>query len=298
MSHRANHPILAATDLSAPSRHAVDRAYRLAAERNWPLHLVHAIAPGMFDDLQAMLGSDAASLDAAMTADALSRMAALNGDPKHARGVVADCAVLSGRPIDAIVRHADKIATALLVLGARGEGFLRQLTLGSTASRLLRKTRHPVLVVKQPPHESYRRVLVCVDFSPASLAALRLVRQIAPDAALVLLHAVEIPFEGKMQYANVAPGIIQQYRIQAQLEGMRKLRDLARQEALPTTETQLLALHGEAPRLILEQEQEQDCDLIVVGKRGVNMLEELLLGSTTKHVLMESQGDVLVSSHC
>ncbi len=32
-----------------------------------------------------------------------------------------------------------------------------------------------------------------------------------------------------------------------------------------------------------------------MGKHGENFLEELLLGSVTKHVLAESQGDVLVS---
>lgn len=42
------------------------------------------------------------------------------------------------------------------------------------------------------------------------------------------------------------------------------------------------------------QEQELDCDLIVMGKHGQGMLEELLLGSVTKHVLAESTGDVLV----
>ena len=287
--------ILAATDLSAPSRHAVDRAYRLAAERDALLQLVHAIAPGMFDQIQAILGGDAPSITDTLIADAQARLLALNSDPKHTHGVRAECAVLNGKPIEAITLQADAIAADLLVLGARGEGFLRQLMLGSTASRLLRKTRHPVLIVKQAPHETYRRVLVAIDFSPASLAALHLVRALLPDAALVLLHAVEIPFAGKMQYANVDPDIIQRYRIQAQLEGMQKLRDLAQRESLPEAETQLLALHGNAPQLILEQEQEQDCDLIVVGKRGVNMLEALLLGSTTEHVLMEAQGDVLVS---
>lgn len=288
--------LLAATDLSAPSRHAVDRAYRLAAELGCPLTLAHAVAPGMFDGLQALLGSDAPSLDQSLIADVQARLSALNSDPRHTHGVNADCAVLTGRPIDAITRHADETEAGLLVLGAHGEGFLRQLTLGSTASRLLRKTSHPVLVVKQPPHETYRRALVTIDFSPASLAALRLARQLAPTAALVLLHAVEIPFEGKMQYANVDPAIIQQYRIQAQLDGMQKLRELARREALNIAETQLQALHGDAPRLIIEQEQEQDCDLIVVGKRGIHFVEELLLGSTTLHVLMEAQGDVLISS--
>lgn len=286
--------ILAATDLSAPSRHAVDRAYRLAAERGWPLHLVHAIAPGLFDGLQALLGSAAPSLDAALAEAAAAQLAALNAEPRHARGVTAQCAVVSGRPTDALPAHAAAIDAGLLVLGARGEGFLRQLTLGSTASRLLRKSRQPVLVVKQAPHEPYRRALVAIDFSPASLAALAAVRQLAPEATLVLVHAVELPFEGKMQYAGVDPEIIQRYRIQAQLDGMQRLRELARQQALPAS-CQLFALHGNAPSLLLEQEQEQDCDLIVVGKRGTHMIEELLLGSTTKHLLMESQGDVLVA---
>jgi nucleotide-binding universal stress UspA family protein len=288
--------ILAATDLSAPSRHAVDRAYRLAAERGWQLTLAHAIAPGLFDELQAMLGGDAPSIADTVAAEARQQLAALNDDPRRTHGIVADCRVLSGPPLVAIARHADESATDLLVLGARGEGFLRQLMLGSTASRLLRKTHHPVLVVKQPPHETYRRALVAIDFSPAARAALRQVRKLAPEATLVLLHAVQLPFEGKMQYANVDAEIIRRYRQEAQQEALRKLRQVATDEGLAEPATRLLALPGQPARLILEQEQEEDCDLIVVGKHGLNMVEELLLGSTTKHVLGESQGDVLVAN--
>ena len=46
---------------------------------------------------------------------------------------------------------------------------------------------------------------------------------------------------------------------------------------------------------IVAQEQECDCDLIVMGKHGENLMEQLLLGSVTKHVLGESQGDILIS---
>ncbi len=45
---------------------------------------------------------------------------------------------------------------------------------------------------------------------------------------------------------------------------------------------------------IIEQEQELDCDLIVIGKQGETVTEELLLGSVTKHVLQRSQSDVLI----
>ncbi len=53
--------------------------------------------------------------------------------------------------------------------------------------------------------------------------------------------------------------------------------------------------HGNPTLRIIEQEQEWDCDLIVMGKHGVNLLEALLIGSVTKQVLAESMGDVLVS---
>ncbi len=291
-----NQRILAATDLSAPSRHAVDRAFRLAAERGWPLSLVHAFTPGLYDELQAMLGLGAPSLADTLAREAAERLNRLNGNPVRTRGVLAECAVVRGSPVTAVVDYAAQIEAGLLVLGARGEGFLHQMAFGSTASRILRKSRQPVLVVKQPPHEGYSRLLVAIDFSPASLATLRLARRVAPEAAVVLLHAVVLPFEGKMQYANVSDEIILRYRTGSRAEGLRRLEDLASAESLPAGSTRLLAVHADsAPQLILEQEQEHDCDLIVVGKHGVNVVEELLLGSTTKHLLGESQGDILIS---
>ena len=48
-------------------------------------------------------------------------------------------------------------------------------------------------------------------------------------------------------------------------------------------------------RHIIQKEQERDCDLIVMGKHGESMVEDLLLGSVTQRVLTESRGDVLVS---
>ena len=41
---------------------------------------------------------------------------------------------------------------------------------------------------------------------------------------------------------------------------------------------------GGASQRILEQEQESDCDLVVVGKHGQSAAEELRLGSVTRHV--------------
>ena len=55
-----------------------------------------------------------------------------------------------------------------------------------------------------------------------------------------------------------------------------------------------LILHGGAVARILEQEQEDDCDLIVVGARRESRIEDFFLGSVTRRVLADSQADVLV----
>ena len=46
---------------------------------------------------------------------------------------------------------------------------------------------------------------------------------------------------------------------------------------------------------ILEHEQAMDADLIVMGKHGQPVMEELLLGSVTKHVLSHSSSDVFIA---
>jgi nucleotide-binding universal stress UspA family protein len=55
-------PILAATDFSAPARHAADRAARLAHETGVPLTLMHVLPEGALHDLRQWLGSGHASV--------------------------------------------------------------------------------------------------------------------------------------------------------------------------------------------------------------------------------------------
>lgn len=48
--------ILAATDLSAPARHAIERAFHLSASANSELYILHAIELDTLDSLREMLG--------------------------------------------------------------------------------------------------------------------------------------------------------------------------------------------------------------------------------------------------
>jgi nucleotide-binding universal stress UspA family protein len=287
--------ILAATDFSSLSRHAADRAARLASTSRARIRLVHALSGSALTGLNRLLGLHS-TVEQALIEQTRHALEAMASELGTARSIVIETALAQGAVLDEIIRQADEIHADLLVLGARGAGFMRHLELGTTSERLLRKSKRPVLVVKQRAHEPYRRVLVPVDFSASSAPLIDLARRVAPGAHLVLLTAYEVPFEGKLRFAGVGDAVIEEYRVQTQKAAAQQLHALATAARLEPLDWTPCIPHADASLAIIEQEQELDCDLIVVGKHGQNMAEDLLFGSVTKHVLAESAGDVLVST--
>lgn len=152
-----------------------------------------------------------------------------------------------------------------------------------------------MLVVKQIPREPYQRVLIPQDFSKRSMAMLRMARAVAPQAQLSLMHAFAVPFERLLRHAGVEEATVHGYRVVAKREATEQMNELIRASGLPDGVVRRIVLHGDPSLCILQQEQEQNCDLIVIGKHGQTAVEELLLGSVTKHILAHSTCDVLVA---
>jgi nucleotide-binding universal stress UspA family protein len=288
-------PILAVTDFSAPARHAADRAARLAHETGAPMTLMHVISGSALMDLRQWLAADQ-SLEPQLLADARQQLKRLADELQVARQVAVRAVAASGAVLDEIGREADALEAGLLVLGARGAGFLRRLVLGTTSERLVRRTTCPVLVVRHSAHEPYRRALLALDFSPWSAQAVKVARRVAPHARLVLLNAYQVPFEEKLRFAGVEAATIDHYRQQARLQAVQRVHALAQAAGMRPGTWDPCIVEGDASQRIVEQEQELDCDLVVVGKHGQSAAEDLLLGSVTQHVLAEGGVDVLVST--
>jgi len=288
--------ILAATDLSAPSRHAAERAASLAKSAGASMVLAHVQSTGALDDLRRWLGGGE-DAQAAIQADARRRLHTMAEELAQHHAISVTEQLLTGNPVKEIAQYATQANTDLLVTGTRGTGFFRGVVIGSTAERIAKCSSRPVLLARQSPHAPYRRVLVPVDFSPWSAASIELAVRIAPDAVIVLMHAVEAPFEGKLRLAGVSESVVRRYREEAKREAQHRLRELAAQVGLHAERSQLVTPDGADPwMLVVQQEQEFDCDLVVIGKHGRNVIEELLLGSTTRMVISECSADVLVSS--
>lgn len=288
--------ILAATDLSAPARHAVERAALASRETGAQLGLLHVANLAPLERLRHLMQEPPESLQQRVQDVAREKMRELAEALSTRFGVVASIRVVQGSVLAELTKEVDAVAADLVVCGAKGESFMRHVALGSTAERILGRTKSPVLVVKQVVHEHYRRVLVPVDFTDYSLRAVQLARRIAPAARLTLLHAFEMPFEGRLRYANVDNDILNHYRVVGRQEVEQKMVELIVSAGLSLQSVDPMVLNGDPASRILEYEQELNCDLIVMGKQGNSLVEEFFLGSETKHVLAESQCDVLVST--
>ena len=61
--------------------------------------------------------------------------------------------VVRGNPVELILKTADEKNCDLIVMGTHGHGSLADAMMGSTARRVLRRSRQPVLVVRLPGEE-------------------------------------------------------------------------------------------------------------------------------------------------
>lgn len=286
--------VLAPTDLSLPARQAVERAAQIAQASGAGLVLQHALHSGALETLRRLFASAPADLQQRLLDEAHGELRTLAAELDARYATAADVHLGAGDVVAAIVAQADALDAGLLVLGARGASLVHDPGIGSTTERVLRQTARPLLVVRHAAHPGYRRVLVAVDFSACSRKAIHLAMALAPHAELVLLHAFAVPFAGRLRHAGVGEDELALLRDRAGREAAEQMAELIAAAALEPDSVRAVLVHGEAGVHILDQEQLQGCELIAIGKCGQGPLEELLLGSVTRHILALAHGDVLV----
>ncbi|TFH06727.1 MAG: universal stress protein [Nitrosomonadales bacterium] len=286
------HTLLAATDLTAPSHFTAQRAAMLAQQIGARLEFVHVLDKRELAELQRLLGDTLKERIQSQSLELLKKLANDVGEPLS---ISAGCHLVEGKILESITKQVDAFDANLLIIGARGIDSILQQFLGTTAERLLRMIQCPVLTVKLYPRKPYQSVLVPIDFSSWSLGAIHLAQSVAPQAKLTLLHAYEPPFEAQMHIAGEKKEEIQNYRDKVFQEAKTSLYQTA-EDARITTNWHPIVIHGNAVQRILEQEKERGADLIILGKHGLGMVEELLLGSNARQVLIHAQCDVLIAN--
>jgi nucleotide-binding universal stress UspA family protein len=287
----ANMPIIAATDFSSDANRAVLRAAIIAGQQGAELHLLHVTAP-----LALYPGQDVGPADSAAIPSALGEQAEATARVLRERyDIQVHVAQRIGRAHSQIAEYATDVNAGLVVIGARGVSPLLRLLLGSTAWRLLRVCRCPVLIVRSEPVAPYGRVLAAVDFYPHSHAVVERARRLAADGRLRLLHALEPLDESGLRAKGLDGGAIKQRRDEMRVIAENLLANLSaglQGEVESPVESHIES--GYPSARILESANDWSAELIVLGRQGRGGLEDYLLGSVSKDVAQAATCDVLL----
>ncbi len=219
--------------------------------------------------------SSDAGISPLMEETAATEIADLAARRLVARGIQADVHVGSGSPARAIVATAVATRSDLIVLGSRGRGSIAGALFGSTARSLARSSPLPVLVVRERRHAP-RRVLIAVDGSPDS------------RAAIATLAALPLPRETEVLLMHVVPDA-RVDRTRAQ-----ELLHVAACQLPPLWTTHTAVERGDVADRILARATAAGADLVGLGSRGTGIGEGFLQGSTADRVLSGSHCAVLI----
>jgi nucleotide-binding universal stress UspA family protein len=202
----------------------------------------------------------------------------------------------SGKPWEIIVAEARDCD--LVVIGARGHTPVPQVVLGSTADRVLRTAEVPVLTVHHADardDQMPRNVLVPTDFSVTASLALEAVVRFCDAGAtdgleITLLHAWQPLVEYERMYATTPPPNPPVGTVEQAKEILETLADKVRDQGIDVTP---VIRQGYPAKVIEEEAEAINADLIGMGTHGHSGLARLMLGSIAERVVQHVRCPVL-----
>jgi nucleotide-binding universal stress UspA family protein len=198
-------------------------------------------------------------------------------------------------PGDTMERIAAEARGAdLVVLPHRRERSTAAFFRGQPVLRLLRAAGKPVLVVRRAGGPHYRRILVGVDFTPASQAIVKLAAQLDPLAQLELFHAIDTRGESHLQAADATMEAVRTYRAHCLEKAQQHMLSVTDSFAARRNRVLTAIGRGSPGQQILIQQEHAGADLVVVGKSESSAWLDFLRTSVAHRVLSWGTSDVLV----
>lgn len=144
--------------------------------------------------------------------------------------------------------------------------------------------------------QSYQHLLVAIDESPISYAAVEQAARLAQDlkAQITLMSVIAVdPFVG-VDFYKVAPAITD-YFLQAENTAQNRLDEIKASLERDALQVDIKLIRGVTPSEgILHVADEIGADLIMMGSHGRTGLQKLMLGSVAQNVLTQSPIPVLI----
>lgn len=279
--------ILLATDLSARSDRALDRAAQLARQWNATLIIVHALEkPPANPPWWSRVEETPSWRRPTEPATAIEEQIRRDAPPDIGAFEVR---VSEGYPAEVVLETARQEQVDLIVLGTARNEVLGRMMLGDTIEYLVRKSPVSVLVVKNRPRADYQHVLVGTDFTEESRYGLVIATRLFPTATIALMHAFEMPYRSLMADSQLSRDFSAMER--------DTIKSFADESGLPENARQRVVSmieHGSPPVMLSKYAAERGADLTVIGAYSRSVAFHVLIGGTARRIVDAAPSDVLV----
>jgi nucleotide-binding universal stress UspA family protein len=285
--------ILTAIDNSTLGNQVFNQALSLAHSFNAQLLLLHVLSD-----------EEVGYPDVHNLADHLERWEAskqtglqmLEGHLKTAiaAGVKTTIAQTPGTSGKTICETARSEQADLIVVGHRGLSGMKELVQGSVSNYLVHHAPCAVLTVLGQSHPTWQNILVAVDGSEIARQAFDQALAQTTGAKLHLLHVLSVEDKGSPSiFALRDPDFERQWEAFAK-PSLKMLKSHQAIAQAAGVETEIHQKLGSNPgRVICDLAQGLQFDLIVVGRRGLSGLAEMLMGSVSNFVTHYASCSVL-----
>lgn len=277
-------PLLVAYDGSVDARRALTWAADESLRTDVPVHVlaVNEILPPMWPSVAGtVVVTEGYVLDSSALLEEAAKILADEG----LTAVTTE--QRTGTVVPAILQAS--ASASALVVGSRGHGPVGEALMGSVSQHLARHAACPVVVVREQADPAARRIVVGVDGSGSSTAALAYAcrRAEATGETVVAVHGfhAHAPSTDVFAAAPRSVDVAERERLLAEsVAGVREDHPDVR------LEQEVVAV---APERCLV-DASAGASLVVVGARGLGWFSGLLLGSVSQAVLHRASCPVAV----
>lgn len=290
--------ILVATDFSKKSDFALTRALEIAKKFNAKITLLNVIQKNRTDNfiddtlkklLPKGLWITTEEYKQTLLQEKTQAMWKHNVEINYAT-------ISKGKPAQAILHYAKKNKIDLLIIGAHGKYSIRDTFVGTTAEYIANHTKCPVLIIKNKPINSYKKIFVPTDFSNVSKKAFNYAMRLFPKTNLHLFHVGDYEYENilKEKAKEIKQSKINQIKkaIFYYLESNMKKFIKGKIKKL-NKHLYKITLGYPGPTIVNEVKKSKH-DLVVMGTQGHGKMHYLFIGSVANWVLTEVSSDILL----
>jgi len=275
--------ILCTSDLTARSIAALKRAAYLAKRVGARLTLLHVVPREQEERVTRMRANRAYAQLLAHADRAI--------DPSTSFEVM----IRVGNAREVIARMSRELDADLVVIAPPKSRRLQSIV-GTTAERLVRSARRPVLIAQLDIQGGYRDVAVAADLTDATLPLIRSSIQLTglANAWTTIVHAFEPAYREKLLTAGIAESSIEEYAHSALNEAREELMRMAVAAGLSAASTRVLVSNEPPSAAIGKILQYAQPELLAIGASRWFAIKRLMIGSVADHVLRSAECDILV----